>query len=113
MNALDTEIMALLGKSMKIVEDGMKALVIHNEGSNFSVGMNLGVALFAVNVGAWPMIEEAIEQGQEAFKALKFAPFPVSARPREWRSAALRNPAALRRGPRLTRRAIWGWSRSA
>ena len=81
MNALDTEIMALLGKSMKIVEDGMKALVIHNEGSNFSVGMNLGVALFAVNVGAWPMIEEAIEQGQEAFKALKFAPFPVVGAP--------------------------------
>ena len=81
MNALDTEIMALIGKSMEIVEDGMKALVIHNEGSNFSVGMNLGVALFAVNVGAWPMIEEAVRQGQEAFKALKFAPFPVVGAP--------------------------------
>ena len=81
MNALDNEIMALLGKSMKIVEDGMKALVIHNEGSNFSVGMNLGVALFAVNVGAWSMIEEAIEQGQQAFRALKFAPFPVVGAP--------------------------------
>ena len=81
MNALDTEIMALIGKSMEIVEGGMKALVIHNEGSNFSVGMNLGVALFAVNVGAWPMIEEAVRQGQEAFKALKFAPFPVVGAP--------------------------------
>ena len=81
MNALDTEIMALIGMSMEIVEGGMKALVIHNEGSNFSVGMNLGVALFAVNVGAWPMIEEAVRQGQEAFKALKFAPFPVVGAP--------------------------------
>ena len=81
MNALDSEIMALIGKSMKIVEGGMKALAIHNEGGNFSVGMNLGVALFAVNVGAWPMIDEAVRQGQEAFKALKFAPFPVVGAP--------------------------------
>ena len=81
MNALDTEIMALIGQSMKIVDDGMTALVIHNEGSNFSVGMNLGLALFAVNVGAWPMIEQTIKQGQDAYKALKFAPFPVVGAP--------------------------------
>ena len=42
MNALDTEIMALVEQSVEIVGGGMKALVIHNEGSNFSVGMNLG-----------------------------------------------------------------------
>ena len=81
MNALDTEIMALIGESMKIVDGGMAALVIYNAGSNFSVGMNLGVALFAVNVGAWSMIEEAVRQGQETFRALKFAPFPVVGAP--------------------------------
>ena len=81
MNALDTEIMALVAQSVEIVSGGMKALVIHNEGSNFSVGMNLGLALFVVNVGAWPMIEETAKQGQEAFKALKFAPFPVVGAP--------------------------------
>ena len=81
MNALDTEIMALIERSLGIVGGGMKALVIHNEGSNFSVGMNLGLALFAVNVGAWPMIERTIAQGQEAYKALKFAPFPVVGAP--------------------------------
>ena len=32
MNALDTEIMALVGQSVEIVGGGMKALVIHNEG---------------------------------------------------------------------------------
>ena len=81
MNALDTEIMALVGQSVEIVGGGMRALVIHNEGSNFSVGMNLGLALFVVNVGAWPMIEETVKQGQEAFRALKFAPFPVVGAP--------------------------------
>ena len=81
MNALDTDIMALVARSVEIVGGGMTALVIHNEGSNFSVGMNLGLALFVVNVGAWPTIEESVKQGQAAFKALKFAPFPVVGAP--------------------------------
>ena len=81
MNALDAEIMALIGRSIEIVGTDMKALVIYNEGSNFSVGMNLGLALFVVNVGAWQMVEDTVKQGQEAFKALKFAPFPVVGAP--------------------------------
>ena len=81
MNALDADIMALVERSVEIVGGGMRALVIHNEGSNFSVGMNLGLALFVVNVGAWPMIEESVAQGQAAFKTLKFAPFPVVGAP--------------------------------
>ena len=81
MNALDTDIMTLIEESVEIVGRDMTALVIHNEGSNFSVGMNLGLALFAVNVGAWPMIEETVKRGQEAFAALKFAPFPVVGAP--------------------------------
>ena len=81
MNALDTEIIALVARSVEIVGSGMTALVIYNEGSNFSVGMNLGLALFVVNVGAWPMLEETVKQGQDAFKALKYAPFPVVGAP--------------------------------
>ena len=81
MNALDTEIMAMVTQSVETVGGGMRALVIHNEGSNFSVGMNLGLALFVVNVGAWSMIEETIEEGQAAFRSLKFAPFPVVGAP--------------------------------
>ena len=81
MNALDPDIMALIGESVEIVGRDMTALVIHNEGSNFSVGMNLGLALFALNVGAWPMIEKTLKGGQDAFNALKFAPFPVVGAP--------------------------------
>ena len=81
MNALDAGTMAMVGRAVEIVGRGMKALVIHNEGENFSVGMNLGLALFAVNVGAWRQIEEQAKAGQEAFAALKFAPFPVVGAP--------------------------------
>ena len=57
------------------------ALVIHNEGANFSVGVNLGFALFAANIAAWPEITKTVLQGQKAYKALKYAPFPVVAAP--------------------------------
>ncbi|WP_353860425.1 3-hydroxyacyl-CoA dehydrogenase NAD-binding domain-containing protein [Azospirillum formosense] len=84
MNALDGDIMAAYGKAMKLIGDGKgdwKALVIHNESDNFSVGANLGLALFALNVGLWPQIEELVEGGQRAYRALKYAPFPVVSAP--------------------------------
>jgi 3-hydroxyacyl-CoA dehydrogenase len=58
-----------------------KALVIYNEASNFSLGFNLGLALFAANIAAWGEIDKSIEAGQKAYKALKYAPFPVVAAP--------------------------------
>ncbi len=81
MNALDPDVVALIEKSIGLVEKDYKALVFYNEGSNFSVGANIGLALFAANVGVWPMIETMIEGGQNALKKIKFAPFPTVAAP--------------------------------
>jgi 3-hydroxyacyl-CoA dehydrogenase len=84
MNALDADIMAMIRKAIGLVGDGKgrwKALVVHNEGENFSVGVNLGIALFAVNIGLWPQIEQQVEEGQEVYEALRTAPFPVVAAP--------------------------------
>lgn len=81
MNALDPDIMDLLGKSIRRVKKDFKALVIYNEGSNFSVGANLGLALFAANIAAWTEIEAMVANGQATYRALKYAPFPVVAAP--------------------------------
>ena len=81
MNALDPDVVTLLQKSLKRVEKEYRALVLYNEGTNFSVGANLGLALFAANVGVWPMIEGMLENGQNAMKAMKYAAFPVVAAP--------------------------------
>ena len=81
MNALDPEIMALLGKTIALVAASYKGLVIYNEGENFCVGANLGLALFAANVAAWPAIEQMVTGGQQTYKALKYAPFPVVSAP--------------------------------
>ena len=81
LNAIDPEVLAIVEKAVKIVEAGHKALVIYNEGSNFSVGANVGLALFAANTALWPMIEGLVEQGQKAYRKLKHAPFPVVSAP--------------------------------
>jgi len=81
MNALDGQVMALIGKAIALVKDQYKALVIYNEGSAFSAGANLGLAMFAINIAAWGEIDKLIDGGQQAFKALKYAPFPVVAAP--------------------------------
>ena len=80
-NSLDDQIIALLGTTIGVVQKKYKALVIYNEGSNFSVGANLGLAIFAANIAAWEEIEKLIAGGQEVYKALKYAPFPVVSAP--------------------------------
>lgn len=82
MNSLDEGIIQMVGKALKLVDGtAWKALVIHNDSTNFSVGANIGLALFAANTGLWSVIEESMIGGQQAFKALKYAPFPVVGAP--------------------------------
>lgn len=82
MNSLDEGVLAMIKKALKLIPSkGYKGLVVHNEGTNFSVGANIGVALFAANVALWPEIESMIATGQETYKALKYAPFPVVGAP--------------------------------
>ncbi|OMJ34053.1 3-hydroxyacyl-CoA dehydrogenase [Sphingomonas sp. Sph1(2015)] len=81
MNALDEQVLSLLQKTIALVKSQYKALVIYSEGSNFSAGANLGLAMFAVNIAAWGEVDKLVVAGQQAYKALKYAPFPVVAAP--------------------------------
>lgn len=84
MNALDDQVFEAYWQAIKMIGDGKgahKAMVIYNEGSNFSAGANLGLAIFAMNIALWPQIEELVTGGQKVYKALKYAPFPVVAAP--------------------------------
>ena len=82
MNALDAGVFEIIGKAIEqIPVKGFHALIIYNEGDNFSVGVNLGLALFAANIAAWTEITKTVQQGQKIYKALKYAPFPVIAAP--------------------------------
>jgi 3-hydroxyacyl-CoA dehydrogenase len=83
MNALDDQVFAAIDQALKITGPGkqFKALVVYNEGSAFSAGANLGLALFAANIALWPQIEELVAGGQRVYKALKFSAFPVVSAP--------------------------------
>lgn len=83
MNALDDQVFAVIDYALKNTGPGktFKALVVYNEGSVFSAGANLGLALFAANIALWPQIEELVAGGQRAYKSLKYAPFPVVSAP--------------------------------
>ena len=84
MNALDDQVFEAYHKSIKLIGDGSgdyKAMVIYNEGSHFSAGANLGLAIFAMNIAMWPAIEDLVSGGQKVYKALKYAPFPVVSAP--------------------------------
>lgn len=83
MNALDDQVFAVIDYALKNTGPGkaFRALVVYNEGSVFSAGANLGMALFAANIALWPQIEELVAGGQRAYKGLKYAPFPVVSAP--------------------------------
>ena len=81
MNAIDPDTLDLIDKAIGIVAKDFQALVIYNEGSNFSVGANIGLALFAANVAVWPMVEDLVAKGQKIYRKLKRSPFPVVAAP--------------------------------
>jgi len=84
MNALDEEVFSAYHQAIKLIGDGSgeyKAMVIYNEGSHFSAGANLGLAIFAMNIALWPQIESMVTGGQKVYKALKYAPFPVVSAP--------------------------------
>ncbi len=81
LNTIDPDVLAMIVKAIETVQKGYRALVIYNEGEHFSAGANIALALFAANVALWPAIEEMLAQGQQAYAALKYAPFPVVAAP--------------------------------
>lgn len=81
MNSIEPGVLSMLAEAIAVVAKSYSALVIYNEGENFSVGANLGLAMYAANLAAWDDIEDMVRQGQEVYRALKYAPFPVVGAP--------------------------------
>ncbi len=81
MNTLDMDSLALVRQSVEKVKTDFSALVIHNDADNFSAGANLTLLVQAIHNQDWPAVEQLIKQGQQTYKALKYAPFPVVGAP--------------------------------
>lgn len=81
MNSLNPFTLSMVNKSIDIVQRDFKALVIYNEGSQFSTGANIGLLLIPAFIRAWFLVGPLISMGQKAYQRLKFAPFPVVSAP--------------------------------
>ncbi len=81
MNTIDADVLGLLGQALEMTARDHTAMVVYNEGDNFSVGANIGLGLFLANIAAWGELDGAIRNGQAVFKALKYAPIAVVGAP--------------------------------
>ena len=81
-NSIDMSTMQFLEKSIDIVSNSYKAMVIYNEGPMFSAGANVGEALFLGNIGLeTELVDKIVEYGQKVYQKLKYSNFPVISAP--------------------------------
>ncbi len=81
MNALGEDNIAMLYAGLEETNRNFEAMVIANEGENFSVGANLMMVLLAAQEGEWDELNHAIHRFQQANMALKYAAKPVVSAP--------------------------------
>jgi 3-hydroxyacyl-CoA dehydrogenase len=81
MNSLGGDVMQMLRAGLAELESNFDAMVIANQGENFSVGANLMLVLLAAQEEEWDDLNAEIHRYQQLNMALKYAPKPVVAAP--------------------------------
>jgi 3-hydroxyacyl-CoA dehydrogenase len=81
MNAIGADIISMVMAGVKETEANFEALVVGNQGANFSVGANLMLLLLEAREGNWDEIDLVVRQFQKATMALKYCRKPVVAAP--------------------------------
>ena len=81
MNAIDSDILDLMQKSMTRVHRDFDAMVVGNDGDNFSAGANLKLILEWIQQKNWTAIDRLLRDFQGSMQLMKFAPFPVVCAP--------------------------------
>ena len=99
MNSLGEDQIGMMYAGLEETQKNFEAMVIANQGENFSVGANLMLVLLAAQEGEWDELNAAIHRFQQVNMALKYAPEAGGGRAvcaiAGWR---MRNSAALRAG---------------
>jgi 3-hydroxyacyl-CoA dehydrogenase len=79
MNTLGEDFVQMIPAALTEVDGGFQALVVANDGENFSVGANLANMLLAAQEGRWDELDLAVRRFQAAGMAMKYASRPVVA----------------------------------
>jgi len=81
MNALGEDQMGMLYAGIEETQKNFEAMIVANQGENFSAGANLMLVLLAAQEGEWDDLNLAIQRFQQVNMALKYAAKPVVAAP--------------------------------
>ncbi|MBL8211977.1 MAG: 3-hydroxyacyl-CoA dehydrogenase/enoyl-CoA hydratase family protein [Bryobacterales bacterium] len=81
MNTLGEDQIGLLYQGIEETARNFEAMIIANEGGDFSAGANLVLVLLAAQDGEWDELNAAIHRFQQANMAIKYAPNPVVVAP--------------------------------
>ncbi|WP_321476033.1 3-hydroxyacyl-CoA dehydrogenase/enoyl-CoA hydratase family protein [uncultured Paludibaculum sp.] len=83
MNSLGDDGISMIHSGLKKLESDFDAMVIANQGENFSVGANLMLVLLAAQEQEWDDLNAAIHRFQQASMAIKYAAKPVVVAPHQ------------------------------
>ena len=80
-NAIDGDVIQMIGDSIAEVEEGFEGLVIGNHGVNFCVGADVKQIFGLCQNRDWDTLELAVRQFQQACMGIKYSEKPVVAAP--------------------------------
>jgi 3-hydroxyacyl-CoA dehydrogenase len=81
MNAIGSDLIAMIHKGIKRLDSDFDAMVIANQATNFSVGANLMLVLVGAQEQEWDELHLAVKQFQNVNLAIKYAAKPIVAAP--------------------------------
>jgi 3-hydroxyacyl-CoA dehydrogenase len=81
MNTIGSEIIQGINKAIELAENDYKALVISNEGENFSAGANIGLVFMLAIEQEFEELDMVVRTFQNTMLKLKYASVPVIAAP--------------------------------
>jgi 3-hydroxyacyl-CoA dehydrogenase len=80
-NALDGESMNLLSDAIDHAEENFRGLIIHNDSSHFSCGVNLECIAAFIQEKDWEGLDGFLDHFQKTMKKMKYSNIPVISAP--------------------------------
>lgn len=81
MNSIDDSIISMMNRSLDVAEQSFRALVIGNDGANFSAGANIMALLMAIQSEDFDTVAAMARNYQAANQRMRYSPIPVVVAP--------------------------------